>query len=85
MGEFGRFIATKTLTAVYYLNYQFPPFMSAKIILDNIAVKNNPAKFNDPICFEVTFTSVEPLIYPLNWKVIYVGSALDEDHDQVLD
>ena len=32
--------------------------MSAKIILDNIIVKENPASFLDSINFEVTFTAL---------------------------
>lgn len=59
--------------------------MSSKIILDNIIVKNNPARFSDSLCFEVTFSSLEPINYPLSWKIIYVGSALTEDYDQVLE
>ena len=58
--------------------------MSAKIILDNIIVKDNPASFLDNINFEVTFTALDPLPCPLSWKIIYVGSALSEDFDQTL-
>lgn len=50
--------------------------MSAKIILEDISVKNNPAMFTDSFSFEVTFSSVEPVDGPVNWKIIYVGSAL---------
>ena len=59
--------------------------MSSKIILDNIIVKNNPATFTDPLCFEVTFSCLEPISHPLSWRIIYVGSALTEDYDQTLE
>ena len=59
--------------------------MSARVILDNIIVKDNPASFLDNINFEVTFTALEPLPFPLSWKIIYVGSALSEDYDQTLE
>lgn len=59
--------------------------MSAKITLDNITVKNTPSLFSDCIDFEVTFSTLDELKYPLNWKVIYVGSALNEEYDQVLE
>lgn len=59
--------------------------MSSKIILDNIITSSAPASFTDEIAFEITFTVVEPLAYPLCWKIIYVGSAYSEDYDQTLE
>ena len=59
--------------------------MTSKIIIDNILVKNTQATFMDPLGFEVTFTCLDPIDYPLTWKIIYVGSALNEDCDQVLE
>ena len=59
--------------------------MSAKIILDNIMVKDNPCSFLDNINFEVTFTALEALQFPISWKIIYVGSAISEDYDQTLE
>lgn len=59
--------------------------MTSKIILDNITTSCTPARFTDGIVFDVTFTLVEPLSFPLGWKIIYVGSAYNEDHDQILE
>lgn len=58
--------------------------MTSKIVLDNIATSSAPARFTDDISFEVTFSLLEPVSFPLGWKIIYVGSAYNEDHDQVL-
>lgn len=58
--------------------------MVSKIILDNITTSSAPARFIDDIAFEVTFSLLEPVSFPLGWKIIYVGSAYDEDHDQIL-
>lgn len=40
---------------------------------------------SSPIVLDITFTAVEPLPQPLLWKVIYVGSAFSEEHDQILE
>lgn len=49
--------------------------MSCKIILDNISVRNNPARFQDNIEFDITFTALQPIEEQLEWRIIYVGSA----------
>ena len=59
--------------------------MASKIILDNISFGNNPALFTDNLCLEITFTALEPISAPLDWKLIYVGSAKDESYDQILE
>ena len=59
--------------------------MSSKIILDNIMIEKNPTNFTDRIGIQVTFSCVEPIAEPLQWSIIYVGSALSEDYDQVLE
>lgn len=51
----------------------------------NMAVLDNPAPFLCPFSFEITFECLQPLADDLEWKVLYVGSAEDTSHDQVLD
>lgn len=51
----------------------------------NMAVLDNPAPFLSPFSFEITFECLQPLSDDLEWKVLYVGSAEDTSHDQVLD
>jgi histone chaperone ASF1 len=48
-------------------------------------VLDNPAPFLSPFSFEITFECLQPLTDDLEWKVLYVGSAEDTSHDQVLD
>ncbi|KAK6464413.1 Asf1 protein [Scheffersomyces coipomensis] len=55
------------------------------VSLLGIEVLNNPAKFNDPYEFEITFECLEPLKEDLEWKLTYVGSSRSLDHDQELD
>ena len=57
----------------------------AAINVTNIRVLSNPAKFQDPLQFEITFECLMQLPEDLEWKVIYVGSSSDEKFDQVLD
>jgi histone chaperone ASF1 len=59
--------------------------MASKVILDNISVKNNPALFQDNIELDITFTAVDAIPSLLEWRIIYVGSAKNEDFDQVLE
>jgi len=59
--------------------------MASKIILDNISVTNNPAPFLSNIELEITFTALQAISLPLEWKIIYVGSAKNEDFDQILE
>lgn len=59
--------------------------MSARIMLDNIHASSAPSKFQDEMCFEVTFTALQPTPHPICWKITYVGSAYNEDFDQVLE
>ena len=49
--------------------------MTSKIILDSVSLQNYPMAYTDPISINVTFSALEPLSSPLEWKVIYVGSA----------
>ncbi|GFR06831.1 histone chaperone asf1 [Trichonephila clavipes] len=57
----------------------------AKVHVCNVVVLDNPSPFFNPFQFEVTFECIEDLKEDLEWKIIYVGSAESEDHDQVLD
>jgi hypothetical protein len=52
--------------------------MASRIMLDNISFKNNPASFLDTIELDITFTAVAAIPTPLEWQIIYVGSAKNE-------
>jgi histone chaperone ASF1 len=52
--------------------------MASPITLGNVALSNNPSAFTDPIALQITFTAHRPLPSPLEWKIIYVGSARNE-------
>jgi len=47
----------------------------AAVSLLNVSVRNNPAPFNSPYEFEITFECLETLAKDLEWKLTYVGSA----------
>jgi len=47
----------------------------AAVSLLNVSVRNNPAPFNAPYEFEITFECLETLAKDLEWKLTYVGSA----------
>jgi hypothetical protein len=49
--------------------------MTLSVSLLNVSVRNNPAAFNAPYEFEITFECLEPLQKDLEWKLTYVGSA----------
>jgi histone chaperone ASF1 len=55
------------------------------VSLLGVQVKNNPAPFDAPYEFEVTFEAMEPLQKDLEWKLTYVGSATSNEYDQELD
>lgn len=57
----------------------------AKVHITNVVVLDNPTSFFNPFQFELTFECIEELKEDLEWKMIYVGSAESEQHDQVLD
>ncbi|XP_013408048.1 histone chaperone ASF1A-like [Lingula anatina] len=57
----------------------------AKINILNVVVLDNPSPFENPFQFEITFECLEELNEDLEWKVVYVGSAANQDFDQVLD
>ncbi|KAK9458668.1 anti-silence-domain-containing protein [Lipomyces oligophaga] len=55
------------------------------VSLLGINVLNNPAPFDAPYEFEITFECLEPLREDLEWKLTYVGSSSSSQHDQLLD
>jgi histone chaperone ASF1 len=57
----------------------------AKVHVSNVVVLNNPTTFLTAFQFEITFECIEELKEDLEWKIIYVGSAESESHDQTLD
>ena len=59
--------------------------MSSKIVITNIKVQNNPAKFLDPIKLSITLDALNVLKNDLHFQIIYVGSAENEKYDQILD
>ena len=57
----------------------------SKVQINNVVVLNNPATYQSPFQFEITFDCMENLEDDLEWKLTYVGSAESSNHDQVLD
>ncbi|KAI1302355.1 Histone chaperone asf1 [Halotydeus destructor] len=57
----------------------------AKVHIVNVSVLDNPSPFTNAFQFEITFECIEDLKEDLEWKIIYVGSAESEEHDQTLD
>eukprot|EP00656_Telonema_subtile_P031364 TRINITY_DN34334_c0_g1_i1.p1 TRINITY_DN34334_c0_g1~~TRINITY_DN34334_c0_g1_i1.p1 ORF type:complete len:220 (-),score=34.48 TRINITY_DN34334_c0_g1_i1:87-746(-) len=55
------------------------------INVTDVQVLNNPAMFTDDLQFEISFECIAPLKEDLEWKMIYVGSADDDTHDQELE
>uniref|UniRef100_A0A0D9V480 Histone chaperone ASF1A n=1 Tax=Leersia perrieri TaxID=77586 RepID=A0A0D9V480_9ORYZ len=58
--------------------------MSA-VNITNVAVLDNPTAFLNPFQFEISYECLIPLEDDLEWKLIYVGSAEDENYDQLLE
>jgi len=55
------------------------------INVTNVSVLNNPSRFFSDFQFEVSFECLAPLSEDIEWKLIYVGSAESDEHDQELD
>lgn len=55
------------------------------INVTNVQVLNNPTMFSTPLQFEVSFECISALSDDLEWKMIYVGSAESDAHDQELE
>ncbi|KAH7297829.1 hypothetical protein KP509_25G014400 [Ceratopteris richardii] len=58
--------------------------MSA-VNVTNVTVLDNPAPFQNPFQFEISYECHQSLVDDLEWKLIYVGSAEDEKYDQILE
>ncbi|CAF1291041.1 unnamed protein product [Adineta ricciae] len=56
-----------------------------KVMISNVAVHNNPAKFLSNYTFEIKFECLEQLTQELEFKLVYVGDAKEDKQDQVLD
>eukprot|EP00635_Sarcinochrysidales_sp_CCMP3193_P010672 CAMPEP_0118905532 /NCGR_PEP_ID=MMETSP1166-20130328/9496_1 /TAXON_ID=1104430 /ORGANISM="Chrysoreinhardia sp, Strain CCMP3193" /LENGTH=192 /DNA_ID=CAMNT_0006844803 /DNA_START=19 /DNA_END=594 /DNA_ORIENTATION=- len=57
---------------------------AAVVQVTNVVPLDNPSNFTNPFTFEITFESTKDLEEDLEWKLVYVGSAEDSSHDQVL-
>ncbi|KAG0271834.1 Histone chaperone asf1 [Linnemannia exigua] len=55
------------------------------VSITQVNVLDNPTHFANPYQFEITFECIAPLTADLEWKIIYVGSADSNAHDQVLE
>jgi len=55
------------------------------VIINDVKVLENPAKFTSPFRFEITFECVSQIKEDLEWRLTYVGSAQDTDNDQILE
>ncbi|KAG8928323.1 Histone chaperone asf1 [Tulasnella sp. 419] len=55
------------------------------VTIRNVEFINNPARFEDPYKFRVTFECIAPLKEDLEWKLIYVSSPGRPELDQELD
>ncbi|CEF97570.1 Histone chaperone, ASF1-like [Ostreococcus tauri] len=58
--------------------------MSA-INVTSVQVLDNPQMFSSPLQFEIQYECLQDLRHDLEWKLTYVGSAEDDEYDQVLD
>ena len=58
--------------------------MAAPLIISSIEFLNNPAMWKDKFRVEITFEAHEELPKDIEWQLIYVASAKD-DEDQLLD
>eukprot|EP01091_Cochliopodium_minus_P010303 TRINITY_DN2694_c0_g1_i1.p1 TRINITY_DN2694_c0_g1~~TRINITY_DN2694_c0_g1_i1.p1 ORF type:complete len:153 (+),score=26.78 TRINITY_DN2694_c0_g1_i1:244-702(+) len=52
---------------------------------NSVQILDNPTKFTNPFQFEISFDCNRKLDDDLEWKIVYVGSADSEEHDQELD
>ncbi|CAF3611237.1 unnamed protein product [Rotaria socialis] len=60
-------------------------FNMVKVMISNVNVHNNPAKFLSNYTFEIKFECLEQLTQELEFKLVYVGDAKEDKQDQVLD
>ena len=57
----------------------------AQVHINNIQVRNNPARILDAFSFDITFECFSPLPGFFDWKIIYIGSPNNSQFDQVID
>jgi len=57
----------------------------AKVTISECQVIEPECAFGDPFQFRIRFNCIENLQEDLDWKIIYVGSANSNEHDQELD
>ena len=57
----------------------------ACVNVTNVTILDNPSTFLNPFQFEITFECLTELASDLEWKLVYVGSAEDQQLDQTLD
>lgn len=58
----------------------------AVVVVNDVQVLNpTGAAFTDNFQFEITFECTAELKEDIEWKVVYVGSAEDQNHDQELE
>lgn len=57
----------------------------AQVHINNIIVRNNPAKVEDPLAFDITFECFSQLPGTFDWKIIYIGSPNNSNCDQIID
>uniref|UniRef100_A0A6U4W771 Anti-silencing function protein 1 n=1 Tax=Hemiselmis andersenii TaxID=464988 RepID=A0A6U4W771_HEMAN len=50
-----------------------------------VKVLDNPAKYTDDLRFKITFQCKTKTKEDLDWRITWVGSAKDEQYDQILD
>jgi len=57
----------------------------AKVTISEVEPLQPECLFTDPFKFKIRFNCIEDLQDDLDWKIIYVGSANSNQHDQELD
>ena len=54
----------------------------AKVTISEVEPLQPECLFTDPFKFKIRFNCIEDLQDDLDWKIIYVGSANSNQHDQ---
>mmetsp|Transcript_33304 Transcript_33304/g.60196 ORF Transcript_33304/g.60196 Transcript_33304/m.60196 type:complete len:183 (-) Transcript_33304:492-1040(-) len=57
----------------------------AAVKVTSVQVLNNPSQFLSPLSFEIEYECLVNLPDDIEWKIIYVGSAENEQYDQTLE
>ena len=57
-------------------------FRMAKVTISEVEPLQPECLFTDPFKFKIRFNCIEDLQDDLDWKIIYVGSANSNQHDQ---